>query len=154
MKMELEWLRPISLDDGSDQNLLYICDHRRLPVAAGLYVFGRRHGQKFEALYVGKAQSIQNRVRGQFNNLPLMMHIRNAKSGERILLVAVFNAKPGQQKDKCIDILERALIRHFLSEGHDLVNVHGATIRRHEITSYGASGAVPEIMFVDRGPGE
>jgi hypothetical protein len=34
-------------------------------------------------------------------------------------------------------LIERALIRYFLSEGHDLVNKQGVRIRRHEITSAG-----------------
>ena len=66
MKMELEWLRPISLDDGSDQNLLYTCDPDGIPAVAGLYVFGRRFGENFEALYVGKAELLQGRIQGQF----------------------------------------------------------------------------------------
>jgi hypothetical protein len=47
-----------------------------------------------------------------------------------------------------------ALIRHFLSEAHDLVNIQGAKLRRHEIASFGAKRAVPEVMFVDRAKGE
>jgi hypothetical protein len=52
-----------------------------------------------------------------------------------------------------LDILERALIRFFLSEGHDLVNKQGTRLRRHEIASAGSKN-VPALMFVDRGKGE
>jgi hypothetical protein len=154
MKLRMEWARPISLKGGSAENLIYTCDHAKLPKAAGIYVFGRRYGTKIEALYVGKAESIQGRVRGQFKNLPLMLHLQNAKNGKRILLVGRFISKPGQKQAKCLALLERALIRHFLSEAHDLVNIQGAKLRRHEITSLGAKRAVPEIMFVDRTKGD
>jgi hypothetical protein len=154
MKLRLEWARPILLKDGANENLIYICDHTKLPRTAGIYVFGRQYGTSVEALYVGKAESIQGRVRGQFKNLPLMMHLRNAKNGKRILLVGRFMPKPGQKQGKCLALLERALIRHFLSEAHDLVNIQGAKLRRHEITSIGAKRAVPEVMFLDRAKGE
>jgi hypothetical protein len=132
MKLRLEWSKPISLRDGSKENLLYTCDHKKLPRVAGIYVFGRRYGRQIEALYVGKAESIHGRIRSQFKNLPLMMHLHNAKSGKRVLLFGRFLAKPGQKPGKCLTLLERALIRHFLSEAHDLVNVQGAKLRRHE----------------------
>ena len=83
-----------------------------------------------------------------------MLHIQKAKAGKRVLLIGRFMPKPGQKMEKCLGLLERALIRHFLSEGHDLVNIQGATLRRHEITSLGAKRAVPEVMFVDRAKGE
>lgn len=154
MLLKLEWARPINLKNGTQENLIYVCDHSKLPKTAGIYVFGRRYGTKIEALYVGKADSLQGRVRGQFKNLPLMLHLQKAKNGKRIVLAGRFVSKPGQKQAKCLALLERALIRHFLSEGHDLVNIQGAKLRRHEITSIGAKRAVPETMFVDRAKGE
>jgi hypothetical protein len=68
MKLEVEWERPIPLKDGRHQNLIYTVDQLKLPNVAGVYVFGRRWGQGFEALYVGKASSVRGRVKGQLNN--------------------------------------------------------------------------------------
>jgi hypothetical protein len=83
-----------------------------------------------------------------------MMHLQKAKSGKRVLLIGRFIPKPGQQEDKCLRLLERALLRYFLSEGHDLVNIKGARLSRHEITSKNPRWMVPRLMFVDRGKGE
>ncbi len=115
-------------------------------------MFGRRYGQQFEALYVGKANNIRSRVKGQCNNLRLMQHLKNAKSGKRIILAAKFVARPGQQKSNCISLIERALIRYFLSEGDDLVNKQGVRIRRHEITSTGKHPKryFPSPIFLER----
>jgi hypothetical protein len=63
-----------------------------------------------------------------------MMHIKKAKAGQRILLAGEFNSKAEPKIARCLPLIERALIRYFLSEAHDLVNVHGARLRRHEIT--------------------
>lgn len=154
MKLRIEWARAIPLKDASRQNLIYSLDLTKLPVSAGVYVFGRQFGRNFEALYVGKANALRRRVRGQFKNLPVMLHLKNAKIGKKLLLTGRYISKGGQNREKCLTLLERALIRYFLSEGHDLVNRQGTRLRRHEITSAGAARFVPGLMFVDKAKGE
>jgi hypothetical protein len=155
MKLLLEWTRQIPMRDAArEENLIYTFQHTKLPEAAGVYVFGRRFGDNFEALYVGKASDIRGRVRGQLKNLPLMLHLKKAKNGKRIILAGRFVSKPGQQEQKCLTLLERALIRYFLSEGHDLVNKQGTRLKRHEVTSKNPRWMVPKLMFVDRAKGE
>jgi hypothetical protein len=150
MKLHIEWMRPLALSNGSHHNLIYTCAWEELPQQAGVYVFGRRNRNYWEALYVGKAGSIRRRVRSQLKNLPLMLHVQNAKAGHRVVLVGRFIAKPGQRKAKCKALLERALIRHFLSINHDLVNIMGTRLRQHEITSSGAKRMLPDMMVLER----
>ena len=150
MKLGMEWTKPITLVDAAHLNLIYSFDSAKLPEKAGIYVFGRRFGSNFEALYVGQATSIRGRAKGQLKNLPLMLHLKKAKSGKRVLIAGCFIPKRGQREAKCLPILERALIRYFLSEGHNLVNKQGVQLRRHDITSTGARRKVPALMFVDR----
>ncbi len=156
MKLSVEWMRPLALKDAAKQNLIYSVMLEKLPVAAGVYVFGRRWGTQFEALYVGKANKIRGRVKGQMNNLRLMQHLKNAKTGKRIVLAGRIITKPGQQLDRCLPLIERALIRYFLSEGHDLVNKQGTRLRRHELSSSGKypKRFFPSLMYVERGKGE
>jgi len=156
MKLEIEWMRPISLRDGARQNLIYTIAMSKLPKVAGIYILGRRWGTDFEALYVGKANSIRNRVNGQLNNLRLMQHLRNAKTGKRLVLTGRVATKPGQKLKKCLVLIERTLIRYFLSEGHDLVNKQGTRIRRHELVSSGTypKRAIPSLMYLERPKGE
>jgi hypothetical protein len=73
-----------------------------------------------------------------------MQHLKNAKAGKRIVLAGHIITKPGQQMDRCLPLIERALIRYFLSEGHDLVNKQGTRLRRHELAS---SGKYPKRFF-------
>jgi len=155
MKLSVEWSRPIPLKDAAKQNLIYSVVLDKLPTSPGVYVFGRRWGQKFEALYVGKANGIRGRVKNQLNNLRLMQHLKNAKDGKRIVLAGRIITKPGQQLDKCLPLIERALIRYFLSEAHDLVNKQGTRLRRHELSSSGKHPKrfFPGLMYVDKGKG-
>jgi hypothetical protein len=156
MKLHIEWNRPVSLKDGAKQNLIYFVDPSKLSTASGIYILGRRWGSDLEALYVGKANNIRSRVKGQFNNLRLMQHLRNAKTGKRILLTGRIVTRPGQRLEKSLLLLERALIRYFLSEGHDLVNKQGARLRRHEVTSSGKHPRrfFPSPIFLERAKGE
>lgn len=81
MDLHLEWQRPIVLRDGTRQDLIYVTDFDRLPDTPGVYVFGRRFGKQIEALYVGKANRLRGRVKGQFNNLRLMQHLGTRARG-------------------------------------------------------------------------
>ena len=98
MKLYLAWKSPVPLKDGDRENLIYLPDQERLPKAAGVYVFGRRRKNGgFEALYVGRANNIRGRVWGQRKNLPLMMHLKNAKDGQRVVRIGVFESRSGQK---------------------------------------------------------
>src|SRR5690348_4758171 len=156
MRLQLDWTRPILLRKAREQNALYALAIEKLPRAPGLYIFGRRYGASFEALYVGKANNIRSRLRSQLNNLRLMQHLKNASAGKRIVLVGRFTAKPGQRQPKSLALAERAMIRYFLSEGHDLVNQQGTRLRRHEIASDGKypKRYFPRLIYLERGKGE
>ena len=149
MKLTLEWQPALNLTDGSDCGLIYQVNPVRVPEDPGIYVFARKYGTGIEALYVGKANNLRSRIKTQLKNLPLMVHILNSLNGSRILLCGKFKPKPGQTRDTCLPILERALIRHFLSEGHDLVNKHGTLLKQHEIKSNGTKH-IPSEMFAEK----
>jgi hypothetical protein len=156
MQLYVEWHRPIPLKDGTKVNLIYFVDLSKLPETTGVYIFGRRWGSGFEALYVGKATKLRARVKGQFNNLRLMQHVRNAKAGKRVLIAGRLITKPGQRAEKALSLAERALIRYFLSEGHDLVNKQGTRLRRHELLSSGKHPKrfLPSPMYLEKAKGE
>lgn len=153
MKIGIEWKKPVPLVDGSKQRLIYVVDPEKLPDAAGVYIFCRlRHNGSFEALYVGKTKNIRRRVWGHRKNLPLMMHLKHAKRGKLFVRVGIYHRSQGQNLNSCLLVAERALIRHFLSDGHDLVNKAGTRLRRHEISSVGRhpNKFIPKTMFIDK----
>ena len=155
MKMHVEWSRPIQLRPSRDR-ISYTVDLAKVSDYPGVYIFGRRHGDTFEALYIGKSMNVRRRVKGHLNSLQLMRHLRTAKAGKKVLLVGDYITKPGQRIEKCLTLTERALIRHFLSDGHDLVNKQGTRIRRHELESTGLHPKrfFPTVMYLERSRGE
>jgi hypothetical protein len=150
MKLHLEWEQRITLQYKPDGNFIFACNLDEVPDAPGIYIFGREHGDNFEAIYVGQAISIRVRIKQQFNNLSLMRHIENAKAGAKIIQAGIFVAKKGQQLAKSLDIVEGALIRHFLYEGHELVNIKGRRLIQHEISSGGKFRPINQTIFVDQ----
>jgi len=151
MKLQVEWGDPVALRPVPRQSPMYDVDLTKLPSAAGVYIFGRKWGTGFEALYVGKALNIRSRIKGQLNNLRLMQHVHDAKTGTRVILAGTLLTKPGQQIDRCLPIVERAFIRHFLSDGDDLVNIQGTHLRQHEVESVRRPWRfVPSTTFVER----
>lgn len=151
MKLQVDWQAPVGMRLASRHGPVYQVSLEHLPAKPGVYVLGRQWGTDFEALYVGKAGNIRRRFNGQLNNLRLMQHLREAKAGNRVVIAGVLATHQGQQVDRCLPILERTLIRHFLSDGHDLVNIQGTRLRQHEVVSTRRPNRfVPKVMFTDR----
>jgi hypothetical protein len=154
MKISLKWEKPLRLRDGSRLNQIYYGRSvERLSGKPGVYVFARKFGKNIVPLYIGQASRLRGRIEGQFNNLRLMMGIKNAQAGHRILLVARLYLKRGQQMSKVLDIVESALIKNALAQGHDLLNQQGTKTKVHVIRSQGNSASrqvAPLTMFAER----
>lgn len=103
MKLHLEWSRPMPLRDATRENLIYAVDLSKLPKTAGVYVLGRRFGKGFEALYVGRANNVRSRVKAQVVNLKLMLHLKNAKAGKRILVTGRLPRSPASNRQKTLN---------------------------------------------------
>ena len=104
---------------------------------SGVYIFCRKYGKSISPIYIGKSLDIGKRIKQHLNSRPLMKEIVNAMSGNKILIIGEFNSKKGQQTDKCIKIVEQALIDHALAQGHSLFNEKGTKTPIHSITYQG-----------------
>jgi len=123
MKISLKWDKPIRLKDGTRFNQIYFWRGAgHVPAKPGVYIFARKYGKNIPPLYIGQASKLRGRIEGQFNNLRLMMGIKNAQAGHRILLIARLSLKRGQRMAKVLDIIESAFIKNALAQGHDLLN--------------------------------
>ena len=132
MEIHIDWLAPFTLRDGRNDLLTYTFEGiDSLSNDAGIYVFGRRHGQIFTPLYIGKAENLSRRISQQLNNNRLMNALAQAPSGQRELLIGELHAKRGQQTDRVLRILESGLIKLALAQGNDIFNVHGTRIQSH-----------------------
>lgn len=119
---------------GSD-NCIYELDLELVLTSPGIYLFVRAHGDTRSVLYVGKEKDLRARIKQQLNALKLMMAIKNSQVGARELVFAEFIGKAGAYTRKWLPIIERVLIRHYLSADHPLLNIQGTNIANHELVS-------------------
>jgi hypothetical protein len=108
-------------------------DYDQLPEGPGIYVFAREGRSRNEALYVGKAEILKRRIRRQLNNLTLMNHVAESGRGRKFIVCGQFTRTNELHLAKRLDIAERAFIRHFLEEDHDLVNEMARKLVSHTI---------------------
>src|ERR1700694_245668 len=116
MDLYLDWWEPIDLT-WSKRTGQYELDFDEVPETAGVYIFGRGHGEAIEALYVGLATNLRLRIKQQLNNHRLMRHVERAQTGPRGAITAEWHPRPGQTSKKSLPlVVERSLIRHFVLE--------------------------------------
>lgn len=135
MDLNVKWYKPIPLLDGDKQNLIFVADGLdewfEVP---GVYMFARIFNEQVYPLYIGKAEDIGKRVWQHFkNSTKLMNGIKKSANGARVIIPGAFTPKPGQSTKKCIDLIERALIDHALTEGYELINVLGTKTPFHQV---------------------
>jgi hypothetical protein len=139
MDIKVKWLKPLELKEDRKGNLIYVCPNAgKLPNKPGVYAFVRAFGGMYEPVYVGETQNLRSRIRQHLeNNLRLMRAIENLDKGKRCVLAGVINLRPGQRSATVQRILQDALIRHCLSEGHELLNRQGVNPRVHTVAFSG-----------------
>lgn len=155
MKIELNWSTPISLKSGRREGLIYNLDSLdSIPRKPGVYVFGRRKGKNFIPIYVGQSSKLRGRIKTELNNVRLMMGLKNSPGSLRYLSLGVYKGRPGQDPEKVLNIVEKALIKFALAEGYDILNKQGIKRREHKITSKGSSKRnrwFPRQMYIEKG---
>lgn len=119
----------------------YTTDLDSIANAAGVYVFCIKHGTTYDALYVGKAEKLRNRIKQQLNNNKLMNVLAKKRRGTRLLFVCEISTKQGQTHTKNIGIVEAALIEQFLWDGHSIVNDKGTKRPTHSISFTGTQAS-------------
>jgi hypothetical protein len=146
MDLHLEWGQPVPLRRAPG-NTIYSIDLAGIPKSPGIYVFFRTHGTSVSVLYVGKADNLKNRIKGQLNAVRLMRGIENAPTGARCVVYGEFKPRPGQRSDSnCLRLIERGLIRYYLAQGNELLNIQGSRIQKHSLTSERTAAAVRRLI--------
>ena len=102
----------------------------------GVYIFARRHGSNYVPLYVGRTtkQGFCKRISQQFlGRADLVTYIRGQR-GRKALLLGTIAGKPGQNPEKTIEIVEKALIaKCALDTGDNLFNKSHTKKKFHTI---------------------
>jgi len=154
MNIDIFWHSPIDLKDGRKDHLIYSAGNlNKFDGVPGVYMFCRLFGDDLIPLYIGKANDLEARIEQQLNTTKLMKTIQDAPAGKKVLVLGEFRCKPGQTKDTCIRMVEKALIEHALAEGYELVNQQDTKAKCDvmEFTGYAKAKAfTKKKMYVKR----
>jgi hypothetical protein len=117
MDIEIQWQAPIELT----KHWKIIVDENDLPEAiedrAGVYFFSRKHGMKYLPFYIGETTTLRKRLKDHLNRTKLTDVLKGyaedsqIKQGQRYFHYGYFIAKPAQQAKKCIQIVQKHLVR-------------------------------------------
>ena len=146
MEIDIVWRTPVRLvpapRESNQEFVIHEADAKRIPDARGVYVFARQHGEKYEPIYIGQADSLRARLAQHLkSNVALMKALRSAKTGAKVVLIAEIDTKQGQQIQRVLDVVEPTLIAEAVAAGHTLVNKQLTTEAFHTVTSHGPTAA-------------
>jgi len=128
MDIEATWSQPVRMKRGPRGGLIYTLDLEKIPRVPGVYIFGRKHGTCATPIYIGESLSLHWRAKKHLDSVPLMRAIENAPNGDRFFMYCTVKAGTRDKAKKHIKIVERALILHAQSDGHELVNKQGTKL--------------------------
>jgi hypothetical protein len=153
MNIKLRWHKPLLLRACADR---YECDDlHTVPAVPGIYVFGRKRGDVLEPLYIGLAKSLRLRTAQHFHNVRLMEGLRTARAGRRLLMIGELISKHPGNTGQVLRSIERAMIRHALEEGWEILNKHGTARKAYVLHHTGSRAArawLPRQIEADQLP--
>lgn len=151
MQINARWSKPITLKDGNSVGLIFKLDLDAIPNEPGVYVFARSYGSNVEPIYIGETVDLRTRIANHLNSVPLMKAIENTSKGTRILIYCTVAARSKEKAKSQVKIIEKSLIIHAQSEGHELFNTKGTKLPTDviEFTGNRTSEAIaPRLMRV------
>lgn len=152
MDIEATWSRPIELTDGVKIGLIYSLPIEEIPAESGVYIFARTHGAKVFPLYIGESQNLRARLRQHLEKVPLMKAIEGALTGKKVVLYCTLSTNSKDRSKKQLKIVEKALILHAQSEGHELFNKKGTKLPTDTISFTGnctSESIAPRLMRIE-----
>jgi hypothetical protein len=153
LNFNASWHRPVELIDGTDLNLVYsVKSFESFPDGPGAYVFARVFGKKLVPLYIGEAVSVRTRIRQHLEkHVKLVNGVKKSGTGKKVVMFCTVKTSSEQRRGSMLKILQRALIEHALSEGHELLNVQLTKLAVHSIKFTGnrlSEQLAPRKIFV------
>ena len=130
VQIEIEWQEPVRLTKSKQ----IIIDETDLPEMiegrAGVYFFARKHGRRHLPFYVGETIDLRARLKNHLESRKLADVLRGMnsgdkeiKQGDRYFHYGYVITKQAQIAKKCIQIVQRHLVRQAIAQGLPLLNV-------------------------------
>jgi hypothetical protein len=132
LDITIDWQRPLKLSE----NNVPCFDKNSIPEEildkSGVYYFARWYGETRAPLYIGKSLTLRERLRQHLQRTDISDIIYgrdlqnfDVQKGQKYFHYGYFCPEPRQRAEKCIDLVEREMIRQAIQAGFRLVNQHG-----------------------------
>ena len=149
MNIKVKWGRPVRLIKCRKKSDC-IMEFREMGTLGkitdgpGVYVFARRHGRTDEDIfipqYIGEASNVRRRIRQHLHrHVARMRRIRDGATGARYLVVGKIERNAKNEKTR--KVVENALIKKAMANGHNLLNKQGTKSKVHSIQFTGTQSA-------------
>lgn len=136
MEITIRWYKPEALSSGWREQLIYRCELSNILQRPGVYAFARIHHKGIEPIYIGETLRLRDRIGQHLQHVRLMKAIEARGRGRRVVLYGTLGLEASAARQKPIlRRVERALIKHALANGHELVNKHG-TRTTHDVLQF------------------
>jgi hypothetical protein len=145
MNITIDWQEPVQLTQGRKITI----DANDLPEeiedVPGVYFFSRKFGEKYTPFYIGETLTLRQRLKTHLGTKRLADTLRGIEhdgvvieQGTRFFHYGYFRSKSNQVPKKCIQIVQKYLIREALAQNVFLLNKTLTTFKVHTITFLGS----------------
>jgi hypothetical protein len=149
MHITIDWQEPVQLTRGKEITI----DENDLPEeiedVAGVYFFSRKYGEKYTPFYIGETLTLRQRLKTHLGTKRLADTLRGIEhagvvieQGMRFFHYGYFRSKSGQDAKKCIQIVQKYLIREALAQNVFLLNKKLTTFKVDTLTFLGSDKAL------------
>ncbi len=148
MEITIRWQKPIQLT----KHKRIIVDEDDLPAGLraepGVYFFSRKFGTKRVPFYIGESQNVRARLKQHLATTKIADVLRSLsaeddqiKIGVRFFHFGYLLARPGHKPSVCLKIVQKALIRQAVEQGHPILNTQLKKFRTHNLHFEGGKSA-------------
>lgn len=140
MHIVVEWQAPIKLT----HNKKIIVDEKQLPDVVGekpaVYFFSRKFGEYYLPFYIGETSNVRKRLKVHLQSKKIYQvligqsgDVNNIRNGTRYFHFGYLRLKPGMQKQTCLKIVQKYMIRQAVENDIPILNHNLKKIKSHRI---------------------
>ena len=149
MELEVKWSSPVLLAQNKklvfedEEDLNWILE--QIPSRPGVYYFSRKFGVTYQPFYIGETMDLRSRLKTHLKTADIKDILRgmkipniDVKNGKKFFHYGESVGKKGQQAKRCIDLIQRYMIREAVANTFPLLNVHLTVIKTHSVSFSGS----------------
>jgi hypothetical protein len=148
MNIDIDWQEPIQLTHSKTIIIDKDAPPQEIENRAGVYFFSRKFGKHYEPFYIGQTLTLRARLKSHLGTTKLDYVLRESddaniqiKGGERYFHFGYYNSHSVKRTKKCIQIVEKYLVRTALAKNIKLLNKQLTAFKTDKLSFNGTAKA-------------